>query len=652
MYDTLDGAKDMIEAATAAARTNTTATVVMPFHSIVIRIVSSYLQVAGMLLQFDLYLPPSIRTLITIEASTSSLSEQLLLFDCGTAVRNDRDLFLLKQGMSVWIIPLCSVALCFVFWWLLQRFVLVRKNSSMTGLDGFLSSLMVLFYTLFPSVVNRIALTFSCQNYGVGDQQKSLLTEALSVKCDSIEHLTFIFVIGVPGVLLYIAAIPTIVAMKLIKQRRAHTLYPSQMHYQSKWTLRFGFMFAGYKEGYEWWEVVVMLRKCCFVLLAIFLRPYGAAPQVVAASLVLVAALSATLQNAPYQDVQHNRIEVIGIQACLYQLMVALMCNLIQDKDKDQSGSPGTHDNLGPKSTAVLIFVVFGSTIVFFGTTIRATLQGSLNTKGAVGQLAWRSQKICGKRCCPSKQESDKSAIDNNSNYRHKRVQGKLAKVMARRCRIEQEEGNGRHRGEDRPRSLARVVPVQEEEQQRQQKSTLKNEIAALKWQKKIRQTLVRNNKGLKTSNSIVRVKSKRTRTVEAIQKNHQNHRALALKNIEQQQSQRRSSLQLRVEARKKEKEGEEKVTKGVEHVKTHAQAERLKRQTGKDMFGAQEKGVTLDGITTTSENRRHSGRLKRQTANKHFVRLPPLPPTRHPARLKRRIGKKNMSVSPPLDVQ
>jgi hypothetical protein len=139
---------------------------------------------------------------------------------------------------------------------------------------------------------------------------------------------------------------------------------------------------------------------------------------------------------------------------------------------------------------------------------------------------------------------------------------------------------------------------------------------------------------------------------VEAIQKNHQNHRALALKNIEQQQSQRRSSLQLRVEARKNKKEGEEKVTKGVEHVKTHAQAERLKRQTGKDMFGAQEKGVTLDGITTTSENRRHSGRLKRQTANKHFVRLPPLPPTRHPARLKRRIGKKNMSVSPPLDVQ
>jgi hypothetical protein len=79
-------------------------------------------------------------------------------------------------------------------------------------------------------------------------------------------------------------------------------------------------------------------------------------------------------------------------------------------------------------------------------------------------------------------------------------------------------------------------------------------------------------------------------------------------------------------------------------------QAGRLKRQTSKDMFGAQEKGGTLDVIP--SENRRLSGHLKRRTANELFVRLPPLPPPRHPARLKRRIEKKNMSVSPPMGVK
>jgi hypothetical protein len=46
-----------------------------------------------------------------------------------------------------------------------------------------------------------------------------------------------------------------------------------------------------------------------------------------------------------------------------------------------------------------------------------------------------------------------------------------------------------------------------------------------------------------------------RTQRVEEIQNNHENHRKLALKNIERQHSQRRTSLQMRVDARKKKKE-------------------------------------------------------------------------------------------------
>ena len=262
----------------------------------------------------------------------------------------------------------------------------------MTGLDGFVSSLMILFYTLFPSVVNRIALTFSCQSYGQGAAQKSLLTEALSVECYTSEHWTMITTVGIPGMLLYVVVLPMFIARVLIKQRHALTLYPSQENYQSKWTLRFGFMFAGYREGYEWWESVVMLRKCLFVLLAIFLKPYGPAPQVVAASLILVIALSAEFQYLPYQDKEHDRIERIGIQACLLQLEVALLCNLIRDQP---ASSADDMASLGPKSTVLLIIVVFGSTLYFFFQTIRATIQGSQETPGVVGCLA----RCCGDRC-------------------------------------------------------------------------------------------------------------------------------------------------------------------------------------------------------------------------------------------------------------
>ena len=50
---------------------------------------------------------------------------------------------------------------------------------------------------------------------------------------------------------------------------------------------------------------------------------------------------------------------------------------------------------MGPNSTAFLIAVVFGSTVVFFGMTVQATVRGSLKTKGVVGKLARVMVKCC-----------------------------------------------------------------------------------------------------------------------------------------------------------------------------------------------------------------------------------------------------------------
>ena len=244
----------------------------MPFHSIVIRIVSSYLQVAGMLQRFALTLPAAVRTLVVIEASSSSLSEQLLLFDCGSDVRDGAGVFVLKQVMSLWVIPLVSVLACALFW-VAAGIVRRRRAQSdgghrhvVTPLDGFISSLMVLFYTLFPSVVSRVALTFSCRSFGDPRRGTSrlLLTEALSVQCLKESHWTMMLLLGFPVVLLYIFVVPWFIARTLIRQRKAGKLFAHQNHYDAKYTIRFGFMFAGYREGFEFWETVVSEKFDCF----------------------------------------------------------------------------------------------------------------------------------------------------------------------------------------------------------------------------------------------------------------------------------------------------------------------------------------------------------------------------------------------------
>ena len=373
IWDNLDGARDMIP----KDKDDTEHSTAMPFHSIAIRIVSSYMQVAGMLMRFDLTLPASVASLVAVESGASSLGERLVMFECLTDSRNDFYLFMVRQIAMVWLIPLASILCCTLFW-----FVLFRRKWSF---DGWVSSLMVLFYTLFPSIVTRVALTSSCRQYG----SRALLTEALSVTCWSEDHWAAIIWIGLPGLLVFVLIAPFVLALKLIRQRKKQTLYCHQEQYDPKWTLQYGFIFAGYREGFEWWESVIMLRKCCFILLSIFLGVYGTTSQCVGASMILMTALSLQLQYRPFGDDDHNRLESIGLHACLLQLLVALLSNSV--------GKVG-HSTLGPVSTIVLIFVMFGSTAGFFGYTLRVTIQSSKDAEGAVGILAKLCSKMCGKK--------------------------------------------------------------------------------------------------------------------------------------------------------------------------------------------------------------------------------------------------------------
>ena len=111
-----------------------------------------------------------------------------------------------------------------------------------------------------------------------------------------------------------------------------------------------------------------------------------------------------------------------------------------------------------------------------------------------------------------------------------------------------------------KPPSAVTVVPAMEQ----QQELLLRKQITALKWQSKIRRTMRTNTSNISRTGTINRVKSKRTRRVLEIQKTHENHRNMALKNIEKQQIERRNSLQLRVQARTKKRKDEQEANNGA----------------------------------------------------------------------------------------
>ena len=450
--DSINGATDMIP----LHPNDTSHSTEMPFHSVAVRILSSYMQVSGMLLNFDLHIPPAVESLIRFQKGASSLGEQLLVFDCVIKAREDSQVFLVKQIVAAWVMPVVGVVCIAIFWAVrhvcrgssdteahiahelqLHSCVQVQRKKQekqkagksmkteksaatakitpakleptvsdvsedttlhvkVPSFDGCVTTLMVLFSTLFPSLVNRMAITLSCVSYHNG--QTDLLTEALSVRCWSGEHTVSILMVGAPGGFLYLLVLPITISLTLRRQRIKGRLYPSQPHYDPKWTMRFSFMFAGYREGFEWWESVVMARKCGFVLLAIFLRPYGPSAQVIAASIVLSLSVSAHLQYRPYFDQGLNWLESLSLQVCLAQLLTALLANVLtHGRGGGASGRQAVSStaSVGPKATAVLVLVFFGSAITFLWSALRSTIRGSHRAKGTVGEMS----RFCLKHC-------------------------------------------------------------------------------------------------------------------------------------------------------------------------------------------------------------------------------------------------------------
>jgi CRP-like cAMP-binding protein len=106
---------------------------------------------------------------------------------------------------------------------------------------------------------------------------------------------------------------------------------------------------------------------------------------------------------------------------------------------------------------------------------------------------------------------------------------------------------------ENVPTTGVRIHPVAGNSELKTSKA-LQKEIAVLRLQKNIRQALQNNKATGRSPSKLKSKKSYRTIRVEEIQKNHQNHRDSAIKNIEKQQQHRRATLQLRLQARNKAK--------------------------------------------------------------------------------------------------
>jgi hypothetical protein len=251
-----------------------------------------------------------------------------------------------------------------------------------------------------------------------------------------------------------------------------------------------GFLYARFQKGSEFWEMHEVVRKCALMGLLIFLPPTSRA----AVGILICVVCCCTLN---YFQPHRNRLVLFVSQMSFLMSTFKYVCAVflrINDLNEDDRKVMGW--------ILVVLDVVFLLASVVAFVLVMVLLR-------AIGIDAHHSNAL-------AKED-------------HGLAEGMVA---------------------PRPTSSVRVVPTPKQDEQ-QQRTLLKKEIVALQWQKNIRRTLMKNTVP-KQSSKLGRIKSTRTRKVEEIERNHQNHRTMAVRYIKRRPTERRDSLQLRIQARHK----------------------------------------------------------------------------------------------------
>ena len=298
-------------------------------------------------------------------------------------------------------------------------------------------------------------------------------------------------------------------------------------------------------------EIIDMLRKMLLTGILVYVRPSSARPVVA----TIICLLSSSLLN--YYQPYKNRILLWMAQGSFLLTALKYLLTVL-----------GVLLDLSPENKTLM-----GGILIFFDCLV--IVSGLLCTVAIFVVLKSTAEKVNEIQKEVAKQNH--VVVPTNTNHTMRRMRSAartarahlslahLQKALDQRAvgRVEEQaetalkhfkkvQEQRKTKTNTNERMNKRLVRRQDAQEEQQQRSMLHKEILVLKWQKNIRQTLMKNTQVVPatTANMPSRVKSTRTRKVEEIEKNHQSYRNMAVRNIQQQQVQRRNSLQLRVQAR------------------------------------------------------------------------------------------------------
>eukprot|EP00936_MAST-01D_sp_MAST-1D-sp1_P002057 g2057.t1 len=286
----------------------------------IIRIFANYIQLSGILLNFNLDWGSSLMWIFGIERVVGGGVPPLL--DCAGITFVDQSSMILALPLLIPFIVALLLGLMGC-----PSFLRHKRNVTVMGVAPehfFRNGMLALSYFAWPTVVGAIFRSFDCSItvHEANGSTVSFVASDASTSCDSEEYNT-LFLFAVLSFML-VVAFPIGVALFLRRHKEI-------MFTDDAFKSRYLFLYGGFKPEYFWWEVVVSARKMMLVATAVWLGKDTRGYQVWAGLCIVSFSFVLQLFHSPYHNKREDRLESLTLGVITVSLLLGVALLLGKD---------------------------------------------------------------------------------------------------------------------------------------------------------------------------------------------------------------------------------------------------------------------------------------------------------------------------------
>jgi hypothetical protein len=126
-------------------------------------------------------------------------------------------------------------------------------------------SIVLMVFLCYPMLVKLTLSMLKCPIIGQDPETKqhlAYLMADLQEPCFKGRHLENVLSLTIPQLLLYVIGLPLLATLIILRNK--HRLHEKEFY------TRYGLLYMGYREGREWWELIIAIRKVCIVAIGTF----------------------------------------------------------------------------------------------------------------------------------------------------------------------------------------------------------------------------------------------------------------------------------------------------------------------------------------------------------------------------------------------